>query len=75
MPNLARANLQRDAAMPKLNQCFDVAIDTCAGQLFQSNRSEDEDTAWLQAEIIKGRASGLIDCDASDVLREVMDQN
>ena len=47
-------------------------IDAYINQLIRRDRVENEETAWLQAEIDKGRASGLINRDASDVLREVM---
>ncbi len=50
-------------------------IDAYVSQLIQRDREENEETAWLQAEIDKGRASGLINRDASEVLREVMAAN
>lgn len=50
-------------------------IDAYVNQLIRRDRVESEETAWLQAEIDKGRASGLINRDARDVLREVMAAN
>jgi antitoxin ParD1/3/4 len=50
-------------------------IDAYVNQLIRRDRIESEETAWLQAEIDKGRASGLINRDASEVLREVMAAN
>jgi antitoxin ParD1/3/4 len=50
-------------------------IDAYINQLIRRDRAENEETAWLQAEIDKGRASGLINRDASEVLREVMAAN
>jgi antitoxin ParD1/3/4 len=50
-------------------------IDAYVSQLIRRDRIESEETAWLQAEIDKGRASGLINRDASEVLREVMAAN
>lgn len=50
-------------------------IDAYVSQLIRRDRVENEETARLQAEIDKGRASGLINRDASEVLREVMAAN
>lgn len=50
-------------------------IDAYINQLIRRDRAENEETEWLQAEIDKGRASGLINRDASEVLREVMAAN
>jgi antitoxin ParD1/3/4 len=47
-------------------------MDAYVSQLIRRDRVECEETAWLQAEIDKGRASGVINRDASEVLREVM---
>ncbi len=47
-------------------------IDAYVSQLIRRDRAESEETAWLQAEIDKGRASGLINRDASEVLHEVI---
>lgn len=49
-----------------------ASIDAYVSQLIRRDRVESHETAWLQAEIDKGRASGLIDRDASELLREVM---
>ena len=47
-------------------------IDAYVSQLIRRDRAESEETAWLQAEIDKGRASGVINRDASEVLHEVI---
>jgi antitoxin ParD1/3/4 len=49
-----------------------ASIDAYVNQLIRRDRAENEETAWLQAEIDKGRASGLINRDASEVLHEVI---
>lgn len=52
-----------------------IDLDAYISQLIHRDRTEIEEAAWLQIEIDKGRASGLIDRDASEVLREVMAAN
>jgi antitoxin ParD1/3/4 len=52
-----------------------ASIDAYVSQLIRRDRDESKDTEWLQAEIDKGRESGLINRDASEVLSEVMAAN
>lgn len=40
--------------------------------LVRRDLEEAADAAWVRAEIEKGRASGVIDRDAREVLREIM---
>jgi antitoxin ParD1/3/4 len=43
--------------------------------LMRRDQEKSAEVAWLQAEIDKGRASPVIDRDASEVLREIMARN
>ena len=41
-------------------------------QLVRKDRDEAEDTAWVREKIAEGEASGFIDRDAREVLREIV---
>lgn len=41
-------------------------------ELVQRDLDEAEDTAWVRAKVQEGIASGIIDKDASEVLREII---
>ena len=41
-------------------------------QLVRKDRDEVEDTAWVREKIAEGEASGFIDRDAREVLREIV---
>ena len=41
-------------------------------QLVRKDRDEAEDTAWVREKITEGEASGFIDRDAREVLREIV---
>ena len=43
--------------------------------LMRRDQEEAEEIAWLQAEIDKGRASGVLEQDASEVLKDIMARN
>lgn len=44
-------------------------------ELIRRAQEEAEEMAWLQGEIDKGLASPIIDRDAREVLKEIMDEN
>jgi antitoxin ParD1/3/4 len=43
--------------------------------LMRRDQEHAQEVAWLQSEIDEGRASGIIDRDASEVLDEIMAEN
>jgi antitoxin ParD1/3/4 len=43
--------------------------------LMRRDQEHAQEVAWLQSEIDDGRASGIIDRDASEVLDEIMAEN
>lgn len=57
----------------RIAECEFATVEEYLASLVRRDRDEaDEETAWLREQIDIGRASGVIDKDAKEVLREII---
>lgn len=57
----------------RIAECEFASTEEYLASLVRRDREEaDEETAWLREQIDIGRASGVIDKDAKEVLREII---
>ena len=57
----------------RVAECEFASVEEYLASLVRRDREEaDEETAWLREQIDIGRASGVIDKDAKEVVREII---